>query len=85
MIEALVDYIRQKGYTVGVLTGRLLFKKQVTVRGEERVFGYGWVIDPRDLNQIPKEWFFHQADRYMAEIEQAIQDEQQKVEELCAN
>jgi hypothetical protein len=80
MIEAIIAYIQDKGYTVRVMPGNdfmpgvLIIEKQVLIRGEARLIGYHWCIPRHDLRDIPKEWFFEQADRYLAEIEQAIQN-----------
>jgi len=67
-IELLINYIQDKGYQVGVIPHTLIIYKYA----HDLLYSNSWMISPFDLQ--PQLWdaLTDQADRRIAEIEQAI-------------
>lgn len=79
MIEILVKYIQDKGYTVNVRyiadsdTGVLYIRKQA--KGQK--FGIDWAIPKYDLRPDAEEWLYWQATCRCDQIEEAIANYQE--------
>lgn len=68
MIEALIKYIEDKGYTVGVIPETLLIRK--IAYGQQ--VGIDWAISQIELASLPWELLTDEADRRIGLIEDAI-------------
>lgn len=70
MIEALIDYIQQKGCNVSVMTESLLLWK--IAKGQR--INKNWRISKLELNQIvDASLLFQEADRQIGMIDKAIE------------
>ena len=71
MIEALVQYIKDKGFLVDVYPGELVISKKV---GEQKI-SMNWAISQLDIQYLyaAKEILFQEADDRMRTVDEAIQ------------
>lgn len=68
MIELLIKYIQDKGYTVDVRPRAIIIRKVV----QEELISYGWMISKFDLQPELEDYLYWQADVKCQEIEDAI-------------
>lgn len=70
MIDSLIHYIREKGYSVDVfppgelLPGRL----RIWLMVGDQMLAYNWCILKEDLAQLPWEILTWEADRHLGEL-----------------
>jgi hypothetical protein len=78
MIEALIDYIQKKGYSVSVAPGILLIRKKIG----SQTAGLNWAVSQFDLKYVASvEVLFRSADYQLARLETGILEQERKNDE----
>jgi len=69
VIEAIINYIQEKGYIVGVIPGCLLIRKMA----KGRQWGINWAISKVELRSLSWDLLTHAADQRLELMEKAIE------------